>query len=176
MGNKSREWWPSAKSLMKRDGLKAPASVHGPLGITRYHSNEKTNVIAGSSENKFTYHDLCDENHERQVETRVQDLLASVDDTPLGKVRLHDVRKLASSLKLRKACGLDGIPDECLRHLPKRPLVRLTHLFNHCLRLSHFPKPWKEANPIRNQNSLKIYFRLASCLQQASYSRKLFCK
>jgi hypothetical protein len=48
-------------------------------------------------------------------------------------------------LKLRKACGLDGIPNESLRHLPRRPLVYLTHLFNHCLRLSYFPKPWKEA-------------------------------
>jgi hypothetical protein len=29
--------WPFAKSLMKRDGLKATTAVHRPLGIT-YHS------------------------------------------------------------------------------------------------------------------------------------------
>jgi hypothetical protein len=46
---------------------------------------------------------------------------------------------------LRKACGLGGIPNECLGHLPRRPLV---HLFNHCPRLSHFAKPWKEAKVI----------------------------
>jgi hypothetical protein len=49
---------------------------------------------------------------------------------------------------LRKACGLDGIPNKCIRHLPRRPLVHLTHLFNHCLQLFHFPKPWKEAKVI----------------------------
>jgi hypothetical protein len=27
-------------------------------------------------------------------------------------------------------------------------IFRLTHLFNHCLRLSYFPKPWKEAKVI----------------------------
>jgi hypothetical protein len=41
-----------------------------------------------------------------------------------------------------------GIPNECLRHLPRRPLVHLTHLFNHCFRLSHFLAPWKETKII----------------------------
>jgi hypothetical protein len=33
------------------------------------------------------------------------------------------------------------------RQLPRRPLVHLTHMYvcYQCLRLSHFPKPWKEA-------------------------------
>jgi hypothetical protein len=35
-----------------------------------------------------------------------------------------------------------------LRHLPRRPLVHLTHLFNHCIRLAHFPTSWKEAKVI----------------------------
>jgi hypothetical protein len=38
-------------------------------------------------------------------------LLASVDDSPLGKVRPLDIHELASSLELRKACGLDCIPN-----------------------------------------------------------------
>jgi hypothetical protein len=69
----------------EKDGPKATTAVHGPLGIT-YHPNEKANMIADCSETQFTSHDLRDENHERQVETRVQVLLASVDDTPFGKV------------------------------------------------------------------------------------------
>jgi hypothetical protein len=74
-------------------------------------------MIVGCLENQFTSHDLCDENHEQQVETRAQALLAFVDNTPFGKVRTCDIHKLANSLKLRKACGLDGIPNECLRHI-----------------------------------------------------------
>jgi hypothetical protein len=76
--------WPIAKSLLKRDGPKTPTAIHGSLGIT-YQPNEKANVIADCLENQFTSHDLCDENHERQVETTVKVLLASVSGTPLGK-------------------------------------------------------------------------------------------
>jgi hypothetical protein len=69
---------------------KPRTAVHGALGIT-YHPNEKANVNADCLENQFTSHDLCDEYHERQVETRVQALLVSVDDTPSGKVRPCDI-------------------------------------------------------------------------------------
>jgi hypothetical protein len=72
----------------------------------------------------------------------------SVDDTLLGNIRHCDIHKLVNSLKLRKACGLYGVPNEHLRHLPRGPLVHLTHLFNHWLWLSHFPKPWQEAKVI----------------------------
>jgi hypothetical protein len=106
-------------------------------------------MIANCLKAQFLSRDLCDENHERRVETRIQALITSAGDTRLGKVRPCDLHKLINSLKLRKACGLDGIASECLRHLPRRPLVHLTHLFNHCLRLSHFPKLWKETEAIR---------------------------
>jgi hypothetical protein len=120
------------------------------LGITYSYQkkkNEEANAIADCLGNRFTSHDLCDENHERQVEIRVQVLLASVDETPLGNVRICDTRKLVQTLKLRKVCELD-ILNEYFRHLSRRPLVYLTHLLNHCHRLSHFPKPWKEAKVI----------------------------
>jgi hypothetical protein len=103
---------------MKRDGPKALTAVHGPLGIT-YPPNEKAKVTADCLENRFTSHDLCDENHKREVGSTVQALLASADATPLGKLRPCDIQKLANSLKLRKSYGLDGIPNECIRHLPR---------------------------------------------------------
>jgi hypothetical protein len=70
------------KIAYERDRPKEPTVVHEPLGIT-YHPNEQANAIVDCLENHFTSHDLCNENHKRQVETGVQALLASVDDTPL---------------------------------------------------------------------------------------------
>jgi hypothetical protein len=63
----------------------------------------------------------------------------------MGKLRPCDIHKLANLLKLRKACGLDGFPNEYLMHLPRKSLAHLTHLFNHSLRLPRFPKLWKKA-------------------------------
>jgi hypothetical protein len=135
--------WPIAKSLANRDGPRAPTTIHGPLGL-KCHPQDKTNAIADCLESQFTPHDLCDENHERRVEARVQALFeAEGNDTP-ERIRPCDLRKLLNSLKLRKACGIDDIPNECLRLLPRRPLGHLIHLINHFIKLSHFPKPWKE--------------------------------
>jgi hypothetical protein len=72
----------------------------------------------------------------------VEVLLATVDEDMPVNFRPSDVSKEIQTLKLGKACGFDGIPHEYLRHLPRRPLVHLTHLFNHCLQLGHFPVTW----------------------------------
>jgi hypothetical protein len=78
-------------------------------------------------------HDFFDYDHKRRVKSWVQALLATVDkDTPV-KYRPCDISKEVQFLKSGKACRFDGIPNECLRNLPRRALVHLTHLFNHCL-------------------------------------------
>jgi hypothetical protein len=135
--------WPIAKSLLRRDGPRARTAIHGASGL-KFIPLEKAIAIADCLEIQFTPHELCDENHERHVEDNVQALLQTVDKNLPQRIRPYDVQKLIKSLKLRKACGIDGIPIVCLR----RPLVNMTDLFNHCLRLPHFPNPWKEAKLI----------------------------
>jgi hypothetical protein len=77
------------------------------------------------------------------MEVRGQVLLEDAEDSPLLKYDPVPYRKYA--FKLKKACRLDGFANECLRHIPKSPLAYLTHLFHHCLQMSHFSKPWNEA-------------------------------
>jgi hypothetical protein len=132
--------WPIAKFLTKGGEPKATTAIHGPLRPV-FYPNEKANVIANYLENLFTPHKVCDTDHEPRLEA----LLTTVDENPPVKFRPCDVSKEIRSLKLGKARGVDGIPNECLRHLPRKSLVHVTHLFNHCLRLCHFPAPWKEA-------------------------------
>jgi hypothetical protein len=76
MGNKSRELRGHTSSSVAYYEI---AYEQGKTKGTKRSSWVIRNSI--SSENHFTSHDLCDENHGRQVEIRVQVLLASVEDT-----------------------------------------------------------------------------------------------
>jgi hypothetical protein len=123
---------------------------------------------------------LCDCDHRRHVEAQVEALLATAEEDISVNFRPCDIWKEIQSLELRKARGFAGIPNECLRHFPRRLLVYFTHLYNHCFRLCHFPEPWKEAkiinlpNPCKDPNFTQIYVRLASCLLWANYLTSWF--
>jgi hypothetical protein len=71
---------------MKRDGPKKPSAIHGPFGLT-FHPLEKANAIADCLENQFTLHDLCDENHKRQVEVTVRTLLEAIENNSPERIR-----------------------------------------------------------------------------------------
>jgi hypothetical protein len=66
--------WPTEKSIFTRDGPRAPTAIHGASGL-KFLPSEKANTIADCLEIQFTPHDLCDENHERHMEVKVQALL-----------------------------------------------------------------------------------------------------
>jgi len=49
--------WPIAKSLLRRDGPKAPTAIHGPSGL-KFYPKDKANTIADCLEKQFTPHEL----------------------------------------------------------------------------------------------------------------------
>jgi hypothetical protein len=83
--------WPIAKSLLKRDGPRAPTTIHDASGL-KFHPFEKANAIADCLEIQFTPHDLCDKNHEWREEARVDALLEAADDSPPQKIRPRDLK------------------------------------------------------------------------------------
>jgi hypothetical protein len=96
--------WPLTKSLLMRDGPRAPTAIHGASGL-KFHPSEKADAITDSLELQFTAHDLCDE-------ARVEALLKDVVYGPTQSIRSCFSQKLMNSLKLRKARGILGIPNE----------------------------------------------------------------
>jgi hypothetical protein len=135
------------ESLTNRDGPQAPTAIHGPLDLL-FHPVDKANAIADYLEHQLTPRALCEENDKRRLEARVQALIEIEVKNPPERIRPCDFQKLINLLTLKKVCGIDGIPNECLRHLPRRPLVHLTHFIKHCIRLSHLPTSWKKAKVV----------------------------
>jgi hypothetical protein len=80
------------KSLLKRDGPRAPTAIHSHLGL-KFLLLEKANAIADCLENQFTPHDLCDEN-ELWVEARVDALPEAVDNSLPERIRPCDFTEL----------------------------------------------------------------------------------
>jgi hypothetical protein len=114
---------------------KAPSAFYGPVCHIFYPTN-KANIILDSLENRFRVHELCDCDHRRHVEAKVEVLLTTVNgDIPVN-FRPCDVSKEIQFLKLRKVCYFSGIRNKYLCHLVGH--LHLTHLFN------HFPASWKE--------------------------------
>jgi hypothetical protein len=88
------------------------------------------------------------------------DWLATVDeDTPVKFWPCYVLKEI-QSLKVGKACGFDGITNECLQHPPRRPLVHLTRLS------SAFA--FGLVITAKTQQRPKIYVRSASCPLRAN--------
>jgi len=47
--------------------------------------------------------------------------------------------------KSTKAPGVDSITNTAIKLLPRKSVLLLTHIFNGCLRIGHFPTSWKYA-------------------------------
>jgi hypothetical protein len=144
---------------------------HGDFGLTFYLS-EKANALLIAWET-ISHHMICST---KTINAGWRLDLKSCNN-PSEKIRPRELQKLVNSLKLTKVCAIDGIPNECLRRLP-RTLVHLTHLTNHCLWNFLFLTPCKDAKIITLPNSCKDSTfsqnlrRLASRLRRARYLRK----
>jgi hypothetical protein len=93
--------WPITKSLMNRDGPRAPTAIHGSSAF-KFLLTDKSKAIADCLEKMFTPHELCEEHHEQWVETSVQALLETDYNSLQGRVRPYDVRKLIHTLDLKE--------------------------------------------------------------------------
>jgi len=59
-----------------------------------------------------------------------------------------EVHEALRGLKVSKVLGPNGIPKRALKHLPKRVVSLLAHIFSVVLRTHHFPQTWKNAQVI----------------------------
>ena len=73
------------------------------------------------------------------------------EDMLITKSRIGVIIKNA---KLKKAPGIDGIGNQCLKNIPDKSIKFLTVIFNACLSMGYFPLEFRTAKvvPIQKPN------------------------
>jgi hypothetical protein len=82
--------WRIARSLTKRGGPKTPAAIHSLLGPI-FHPKDKAHIIGDGLENQFRAHDLCNYDHRRHMEAKIEAPLATVDEDIPVNFQPYDV-------------------------------------------------------------------------------------
>lgn len=87
---------------------------------------------------------LGDAETKREVNEVIQNFnnqSANVDNSYL--IDTGYIVSILKTLKNKKAPGIDGVNNQCLKNLPKQGLKVLTKIVNACLKLKYFPSHWK---------------------------------
>lgn len=137
--------WKFTKHLTKKHDYKMP-HLHGPNGLV-FSEQEKADLLAENFEKvHHQTEDFGDDETDSEVKLLYDKLVSEqVSAENIKFVSPSEVRKAIKSLKPKKAPGPDGIQNIILKNLPHKAIVQLTNIFNACMKYSHFPQNWKQA-------------------------------
>lgn len=155
--HRANEWHQTIDNLKPNDpklfkinrGLisnkQAKHPLQGSNGLV-YDPKDKAELFASELVRQFscpTGVDFTDKIVEDQI--KVLKLQHPKLVQPISPVEVWEtIRKLPG----KKAPGPDKISNTALKKASKKTILHLTKIFNCCLRLEHFPNPWKQANVV----------------------------
>ena len=122
-----------------------PLVITGGIALSDY---EKAKALADNLETQFQ--PVTDPSVTAVIEM-IDMALRSYFLSPDSEPQLttpDEVHEAIRDLKVSKPAGPNGIPNRALKHLPKRAVSLLAHIFNVVLRTHHFPQTWKHARVI----------------------------
>lgn len=131
--------WKAVKYL-KRSQIHCPP-IRKPNGTWARSNKEKADLFADYLEDIFKPFDSTENLDENVVSFET-------DENFLRPVRPSEIKREIKLLNCKKAPGFDLINGTVLKELPKKGIVKLTHLFNTALRLRYVPSLWKIAEII----------------------------
>lgn len=138
----SKPFWNLCR-VMKKKKTKMPAlNFNGTL-----ISNNKEKAIK-LAEYFVNQNSLTSNFSDITTKNIVQHSIYSLSPLPSGQIpniSLSDIISVSKNLKIRKAPGIDHIPNIVLKNLSKSNYKFLCAIFNKCLELGYFPEKWKIA-------------------------------
>ena len=164
-----KEWWRLCKSVsfQKSQEHTIPPLLHNDQNI--YDNEHKSHAI-----NEYFASISNVDTNNIQIDTHLSDQTHQSPSTLENiEITQQDVHDIILTLKIHKACGIDGISHRLLHESVKYISQPLCTIFNRSLKLGIFPDTWKLANiaPIyksKETNLIKNYrpISLLSCLSK----------
>lgn len=141
-------YWHIAKTLRNKKTMISP--IHGKRGLA-YTLDDKINSFADTLEDQFTpNYDLIDKKIYQKTKRIIQILPTPTHlDPPLKSVTLEEIKDIIRTFNNKKAPGPDKIPNQAIKLLPLKNLMKLTNIVNSIVRLNYFPCAWKHAHIIQ---------------------------
>ncbi|GBN61037.1 RNA-directed DNA polymerase from mobile element jockey [Araneus ventricosus] len=136
--------WRRTKRL-KSKRSEIPQLKNPGTNLPSHTDLEKAEIIADHLESQFTPNDFGDPNTERTVEKSIREFKNEIRTSKFKKVQPSEIICFMKHIKINKAPGIDSITNKMLKNLPLKIILKLTEIFNHMLKLRHFPNCWKTA-------------------------------
>lgn len=111
--------------------------------------------VSSALADQFEKNHLLTVDYRHRIDKEVEKIVRRIDRMHPATIRnkehhtsLANVWKIISKLKIRKAPGIDGIPNILLKRLPEIAIQILTNIVNTCIDLCYFPHHFKTAKVI----------------------------
>lgn len=128
--------WRAAKSLNRPKNHDPPIRKND--GNWARRDEEKAEIFADHLASTFQPHEPTGMEEIPQITNRDDRIIKPI--TPA-----ETVNYINNNLSTKKAPGYDLITAQILKELPRKGIVKLTHLFNAAIRLRYVPMQWKIA-------------------------------
>ncbi len=141
--------WSLAKKMTNNSNKAVELLKSGDRYIT--DEGEIADVLA----EQFEKNNLLTINYRHAVDNQVNKTAESIDKicpskliNPEHHINIGKIIKIIKKLKVKKAPGLDGVPNILIKRLPLVAINFLTKIINACIDGCYFPKEFKTAKVI----------------------------
>lgn len=138
--------WSLSKKMMNRNDKKIEMLKISDKIIT------KDSDIAEALADQFVQNHMITISDRSALDDKVNKVVQSIDhvnpstlNTSNYHVPMEEVSRVISKLKIRKAPGIDGVPNILLKRLPSVGVRFMTNIINACIDKCYFPEHFKKA-------------------------------
>lgn len=138
--------WTLSKKMMNKNDKKIEMLKVSDQIIT------KDSDIAEALAEQFVQNHTITIHYRSALDDKVNKVVQSIDlihpstlNTSDHHVQTEEISRVISKLKIRKAPGIDGIPNILLKRLPSVAIKFLTNIINSCIDECYFPTHFKIA-------------------------------